>query len=167
MELVKVKYSYKHDKLQIALKGLNKTQVVNKIYTKKKMKYLEVILVSSKIGRVKIADQTCGTHKRFRNIGDFEAYINAIDEDYLNDDAIFNGYILEINTPQFNLVNRSQYGNGCDFKHEIIEYRSINCFIPTKGYCFVKCINFVKGEDYKEQYLNFIGNEIKTIKCYD
>ena len=44
--------------------------------------------------------------------------------------------------PQFNKVKRSQYGNGCDFKHEIIEYRGKNCYIPTKGYCFVNCINF-------------------------
>ena len=27
----------------------------------------------------------------------------------------------------FKIVNRSQYGNGCDFKHEIIEYRGNNC----------------------------------------
>ena len=87
---------------------------------------------------------------------DYEAYINAIDEGY---DAIFNGYIYKINTPQFNKVNRSQNGNGCDFKHEIIEYRGNNCYIPTKGYCFVKCINFLTGEDYKQQYFEFIRNE--------
>ena len=74
-------------------------------------------------------------------------------------DAIFNGYIYKFNTPQFNLVNRSQCGNGCDFKHEIFEYRGNNCFIPTKGYCFVKCVNFITGEDYKQQYLDYIRNE--------
>ena len=42
---------------------------------------------------------------------------------------------------------------------KIIEYRGNNCFIPTKGYCFVKCINFLSGQDYKEQYLDFIRNE--------
>ena len=56
-------------------------------------------------------------------------------------------------------MNRSQYGNGCDFKHEIIEYRGNNCFIPTKVYCFVKCVNFLRGEDYKQQYLDFIRSE--------
>ena len=85
--------------------------------------------------------------------------IKAIDQDYQSEDATFNGYIYKINTPQFNLVNRSQYGNGCDFKHEIIEYRGNNCFIPTKGYCFVKCIIFITGNDHKEQYLDFIRNE--------
>ena len=64
-----------------------------------------------------------------------------------------------------NLVNRSQYGNGCDFKHEIIECQGTDCFIPTKGYCFVKCINFIKGEDYTEQYLEFIRNEKRRSKC--
>ena len=56
-------------------------------------------------------------------------------------------------------MNRSQYGNGCDFKHDIIEYRGNNCFIPTKGYCFVKCVNFLTGQDYKQQYLYFIISE--------
>ena len=91
----------------------------------------------------------------------FEAYINSIDQDYDSEDAIFNGYFYKINTLQFNLVNRSQYGNGCDFKHEIIEYRRNKCFIPTKGYCFINCIIFLTGEDYKEEYLDFFKSEQK------
>ena len=116
---------------------------------------------------MKIADQTRETHISFGNLDAFEAYINAIDQDYESEEAIFNGYLHKINTPHFNLVNRSQYGNGSDFKHEIIEYRANNCFIPTKGYCFVKCINFITGKDYRQQYLDYIRNEKKTIKCYD
>ena len=95
---------------------------------------------------------------------DFEAYINAIDEAYDAEDAIFNGYIHKINTPIFNKINRSQYGIGCDFKHEIIEYRGNNCFLPTKGYCFVKCNNFLTGQDYKQQYLDFIRSEQRRSK---
>ena len=111
------------------------------------------------VGSLKVGDQIRQTHIRFRNMDDFESYINAIDEVFEAEDAIFIGYIFKINTPQFNLFNRSQYGNGCDFKHEIIEYHGNNCFIPTKAYCFVKCINFLTGQDYKEQYLDFIRNE--------
>ena len=99
------------------------------------------------VGSLVIGDQIRQTHKRFRNMDDFENCINAIDEGYEAEDAIFNGYIYKIDTPHFNLVNRSQYGNGCDFKLEIIEYRGNSCFIPTKGYCFVKCINYLIGED--------------------
>ena len=111
------------------------------------------------VGRLKNGDQIRQTDIRFRNIDDYEDYINAIDQDYESDDAICNGYIYTLNTPQFDTVNRSQYGNGCDFKHEIIEYHGNNCLIPTKGYCFVKCINFITVEDYKEHYLDFIRNE--------
>ena len=93
---------------------------------------------------------------------DYEAYINAIDEGYDAEDAIFNGYIYKINTPKLNKVNRSQNGKGCgNFKPEIIEYRGKNSFIPTKGYCFVKCINFLTGEDYEEHYLDIIRIEQK------
>ena len=78
---------------------------------------------------------------------------------YEAEDSILSGYIYKINTLQFNLVNRSQNGIGYDFKHEIIEYRGINCFIPTKGYCFLKCFNYLTNSDYKEQYLDFIRTE--------
>ena len=111
------------------------------------------------VGNLKVGDHIRQTNIRFRNMDDYGSYINAIDEGYDAEDAIFNGYIYEINTPQFNKVNRSQYGNGCDFKHEILEYRGNNCFILTKGYCFVKCINFLTDEDYKQQYLDFIKSE--------
>ena len=40
------------------------------------------------VGRIKIADQFPGTHIRFRNIDDFESYINAIDQHYESQDAI-------------------------------------------------------------------------------
>ena len=79
----------------------------------------------------------------------------------------FNGYIYKIKTPQFNKVNRSQYGNGYDFRPQIIEYRGNKCFIPSNGFCFVKCINVFTGQNYKQQYLEFIRNEKKTIKYYD
>ena len=70
-------------------------------------------------------------------------------------------------TPQFNLGNRSQYGNGCDFKHEIIAYRSNNCFTPTKGFCFVKYIKNLTGEYDKQQHLHFFKKWKKTINFYD
>ena len=90
---------------------------------------------------------------------DFEAYINSIDQDYDSDESIFNGYFYKINTPQFNKVNGSQYGNGCSFDKIIIDFQGNICFIPTKGYSFVKCINCLTGQDYKQQYLDFIRNE--------
>ena len=111
------------------------------------------------IGNLKVGDQIRQTHIRFRNMDDFEAHINSIDQDYNSDDSIFNGYIYKVDTPQFNKVNRSQYGNGCSFDKIIIEYRGNNCYIPTKGYCCVKCINYLTGQDYKEQYLEFVRNE--------
>ena len=73
------------------------------------------------IGNLNVGNQIRKTHIRFRNIIDYEAYINAIDQDYDADDAIFKGYIYKIDTPQFNLVNRSQYGDGCSFDKIIVE----------------------------------------------
>ena len=158
--LVRIKYADNPNKLESALKELNKIQVINKnLHEIKQEILLDYIGTFEMVGNLKVGDQIRQTHVRFRNMDDFEAYINSIDEGYDADDAIFNGYIYKIDTPQFNKIKRSQYGNGCDFKHEIIEYRGKNCFIPTKGYCFVKCVNFLTGQDYKEQYLDYIRNE--------
>ena len=102
----------------------------------KKYKIKQQILVDYAgqfgIGSLKVCDQVRQTHIRFRKITDYEAYINSIDESYDAEDAIFNCYVDKIKTPQFNLVIRSQYGNGCDSKHEFIDYRGKNCFIPKK-----------------------------------
>ena len=72
---------------------------------------------------------------------------------------MFKRYIYKTSSPEFNKVNRSQYGNGCSFDRKIIEYQSKNCFIPTKGYCFINCIKYLTGHDYKQQYIDFIRNE--------
>ena len=107
------------------------------------------------VGNLSLEDQIRGTHIRFRNMVDFESYINAVDEGYEAGDAIFNGYTHKSKTPQFNLCNRTQYGNGFVFKREIIENRGNICSIPTRIYCFVKSINFITGQDYKQQHLDF------------
>ena len=73
------------------------------------------------VGTLKVGDQIKQTHIRFRNISEYEAYINSIDQGYDAEDSIFNGYIYKINFSQFNLVKRIQFGNGCDCKQEIIE----------------------------------------------
>ena len=148
--LVGVKYANKPYKLETALKESNKIHVVNKNLHEIKQKILQDYTGEFEmIGNLKVGDQIRQTHIRFRNIDDFEAYFNAIDEGYDPEDAIFNGYVYEINTPKFNKVNRSQYGTGCDFKHGIIEYRGNNCSISTKGYCYVS-INFLTAENYKQ-----------------
>ena len=139
---------------------MNEIQVIVKnLHEIKNEKLLEYAGEFEMDGYLKVVDQIRQTVTRFKNMDNFEAYINSIGQDYDSEDAIFNGFIYKLDTPQFKKVNRSQYGNGCDFKHEITEYRGNNCFIPTKGYCFVKCINFLTGEDYKKQYLGFIRSE--------
>ena len=160
IDLVNIKYSNNPGKLQNALKELNKIQVVNKKLHEIKHEILVDYTGEFKmVGNLKVGDQIRQTRIRFRNISDYEAYVNAIDQDYDSEDAIFNGYNYKINTPHFNKVNRSQYGNGCSFDKIIVEYRANNCYIPTKGYCFIKCINYLTGGDYKDQYLEFIRSE--------
>ena len=158
--LVNIKYANDPNKLQSELQELNKIEVIDKnLHEIEQEILLDYIGTFEMVGNLKVGDQIRLTHVRFRNMDDFEAYINSIDQDYDSDDSIFNGYFYKIDTPQFIKVNRSQYGNGCSFDKIILEYKGNNCNIPTKGYCFVKCINFLTGQDYKQQYLEFIRNE--------
>ena len=99
------------------------------------------------------------TNIRFKNMDDFESYRNAIDVDYDSEDVIFTGYVYKINTPQFNVVRRSAYGRGTNYLQEIVEYHGQNCYIPTAGMCFIKCINYITEKDYTEEFLTFIRSE--------
>ena len=158
--LVNIKYANDPNKLENALKELNEIEVIDKNLHEIKNEILqEYDSTFEMVGTLIVGEQLRQTHIRFKNMIDFETYINSIDEGYDADDSIFNVYIYKINTPQFNKVNRSQYGNGCSFDEITVEYCGNKCFIPTKGYCFVKCNNFLTGQDYKDNNLDFIRNE--------
>ena len=100
------------------------------------------------------------TNIRFKKDDDFESYINAIDNIvYDSEDVIFTGWLYRLNTPEFQKVNRSQYARGTGFKQDIVEYIGNNCYIPTSGNCFIKCINYFTKKDYTEEFLTFIRTE--------
>ena len=42
---------------------------------------------------------------------------------------------------------------------DIVEYHGQNCYIPTSGMCFIKCINYFTEKDYTEEFLTFIRSE--------
>ena len=56
------------------------------------------------IGEISFGDQFRETHIRFRNVDDFESYINATDERYKAEDSVFNGYDYKIIIPHFKIV---------------------------------------------------------------
>ena len=42
---------------------------------------------------------------------------------------------------------------------KIVEYDGQNCYIPTRGHCFTKCIKYFTKKEYSEEFLTFIGTE--------
>ena len=99
------------------------------------------------------------TNIRFKNMVDFESYINAIDIDYDSEDVTFIGYVYKLNTPHFNVVRRSAYGTGTNSMQEIVEYHGQNCYLSTSGMRFIKYIVFFTKKDYTEEFLSFIRSE--------
>ena len=54
------------------------------------------------IGSMLIGEIEQTTDFRFKNVDDFENYINAIDNSgYDSDDVIFTGWLYKLNTPEF------------------------------------------------------------------
>ena len=70
-----------------------------------------------KFCELSIGDYVRQKRNRIRNTTVYELYTNAIDQDSESEDAIYNGYIYKKDTPQFNVVHRSPYEIGCDFRH--------------------------------------------------
>ena len=100
IQLVNIKYADEPNKLQSALKDLYKIQVIDKNLHEIKYEILQDYDGTFElIGNLKVGDHVRQTHIRFRNMNDFEAYINKIDDGYDADDTIFNGYIYKIDTP--------------------------------------------------------------------
>ena len=89
----------------------------------------------------------------------FESYTNAIDVDYYSEVVTFTGYVYKLNTPQFNVVNRSVYGKGIEYMQETVKYHGRNCYIPPSGHCFIKSFIYFFKKDYSEQFLAFIRTE--------
>ena len=112
------------------------------------------------IGSMLVGEVEQKTNIRFKNVDDFESYINAIDNSgYDSEDVIFTGWLYRLNTLEYKKVNRSQYGRGTDFKQDFVAYIGNNCYIPTSGNCFIKCINYFTKKDYTEEFLTFIRTE--------
>ena len=60
---------------------------------------------------------------RFKNVDDFESFINAIDIDYDGEDVTFSGkFFSKLKIPQFKVGKRSAHGRGCTNMQEIVEY---------------------------------------------
>ena len=100
IELFKISYANNSNELQSELKGLNKNQVVaEKLHEIRNETLTNYTGEFDVVGKCLIGDQLRETHIRFRNITNYEAYINYIDESYDAEDAIFNGYSHKLVTP--------------------------------------------------------------------
>ena len=61
--------------------------------------------------------------------------------------GIFTGGIFTKDTPVFNEVKRSEHGKGVAFKHIVVAYVGVNCYIPYKGCCFINYMKYSTGRD--------------------
>ncbi|ESO94428.1 hypothetical protein LOTGIDRAFT_175428 [Lottia gigantea] len=55
-------------------------------------------------------------------------------------------------------IKRSKVGKGTELLKKINIYTGRNCYIPTDGNCFIKCVNHVLNKDLTNEFKNFIIN---------
>ena len=56
----------------------------------------------------------------------------------------------------FKPIRRSKEGRGTHLLFKINEYIGDNCYIPSDGICFIKCVNFLLKRDMTEEFNKFI-----------
>ena len=86
---------------------------------------------------------------RFRNVNDFEGFINAIDVDY-DSERFFTQWLYTLNTPKFNGVWGAQYGT--DFEQDVVDIMGNNCYFPTSGQFFRNLIIHLTGKGYTKDF---------------
>ncbi|ESO94421.1 hypothetical protein LOTGIDRAFT_175419 [Lottia gigantea] len=60
-------------------------------------------------------------------------------------------------------INRSRVGRGgTDLLKKINEYKGENCYIPTDGHCFIKCVNRVLNKDLTYTFQEYINGFSKA-----
>ena len=90
--MIKIKFINNPNKLQSELKNLNKIQSIDKnLHENKQEKLGDYDGEFEMVGSLKVAAQIRQTHIRFGNMDADEDFINAIDQDYESEDAIFKG----------------------------------------------------------------------------
>ena len=71
---------------------MNKTHVIDKnLHEITNEILLDYVGAFEMVGNLKVGDQIRQTNIRFRNMDDFESFINSIDEGYDAEDVVFNG----------------------------------------------------------------------------
>ncbi|ESO88750.1 hypothetical protein LOTGIDRAFT_165163 [Lottia gigantea] len=77
-------------------------------------------------------------------------------------DWYFTGKII-LMKDNFQEIKRSRVGRGgTDLLKKINEYEGENCYIPTDGHCFIKCVNRVLNKDLTCKFQEYINGFSKA-----
>ncbi|ESO91507.1 hypothetical protein LOTGIDRAFT_153949 [Lottia gigantea] len=57
----------------------------------------------------------------------------------------------------FRIVKRSKTGRGGNLLKKINEYKGENCYIPSDGYSFIKCVNHFMNKDLTKEFQDFVN----------
>ncbi|ESO84189.1 hypothetical protein LOTGIDRAFT_155514 [Lottia gigantea] len=120
-------------------------------------------------GQIKIDGEIVeeGNHRQYMSLLGFNAktfhnIFSNMDKKSDASDWYFTGKII-LMKDNFQEIKRSRVGRGgTDLLKKINEYEGENCYIPTDGYCFIKCVNRVLNKDLTCKFQEYINGFSKA-----
>ncbi|ESO97180.1 hypothetical protein LOTGIDRAFT_174565 [Lottia gigantea] len=103
-----------------------------------------------------------GEYKQDMRFSGFNAQTFKINHSKMHDksdasDWYFTGEIIFCKN-NFSIVKRSKTGRGGNLLKKINEYKGENCYIPSDGYCFIKCVNHFMNKDLIKEFQDFVNS---------
>ncbi|ESP04509.1 hypothetical protein LOTGIDRAFT_170755 [Lottia gigantea] len=160
------------DRINNLFPDLNPTDNVPEEFYDKLMNIVEIFAVSNKFltfkGQIEIDGEIFqdGKHKQFMkllgfNAETFHTICRNMEEKSDPSDWYFTGSIFLLKD-NFKEIKRSKVGRETELLKKINEYIGENCYIPTDGNCFIKCVNYVLNKDLTNEFQNFINGFSKA-----
>ncbi|ESO82264.1 hypothetical protein LOTGIDRAFT_170183 [Lottia gigantea] len=120
-------------------------------------------------GQIKIDGEIVeeGNHRQYMSLLGFNAktfhnIFSNMDKKSDASDWYFTGKII-LMKDNFQEIKRSRVGRGgTDLLKKINEYEGENCYIPTDGHCFIKCVNRVLNKDLTCKFQEYINGFSKA-----
>ncbi|ESP01769.1 hypothetical protein LOTGIDRAFT_172416 [Lottia gigantea] len=120
-------------------------------------------------GQIKIDGEIVeeGNHRQYMSLLGFNGktfhnIFSNMDKKSDASDWYFTGKII-LMKDNFQEIKRSRVGRGgTDLLKKINEYEGENCYIPTNGHCFIKCVNRVLNKDLTCKFQEYINGFSKA-----
>ena len=88
-------------------------------------------------------DGEIDTNRFFKDSDELTKFMDKILDKYDDHASIYYTGNMYRYLRNFQRVTRSKHARGANEFNNILEYESVNCYIPNGNGCFLKCVNYI------------------------